>query len=258
MSINSLISLGLSLNESRIYLILVECGKLSAYAIAKRTKLPRSTVYSVLGTLEEKSLIRQEQVRGVFAYRVDNPEDLFSLLEREERMLTERRKTAKVVVQELCQRFKSKSYQPPRLEFYEGKERVEKFLDANLPIWIESILECDRSTWGYQDHTFVSEFNPWIKRCWKVMHEDNQISGRILSNRSDIERSLRGRIARREVRVLGEEFSFKSSIWIMGEFVISILTREPPIIAYQIHNRTLADNLRLVFRFLYEQGSAEL
>lgn len=258
MDLNGFLELGFSHNESRVYVALVESGKLSAHALSKKLQLPRSTVYSVLNALEGKGLLRREPIRGTISFRVDNPEDLIELIAREERAVAQRKTAAKRLAAELRPMFRSKSYQAPKVEFYEGRERVEKFLNAYLPIWAESIRSCDGSTWGYQDHTFVTQFSRWIERCWQVLHVDHQIPGRILSNRSDIERTLRGKVPRREVRVLGREFDFKSSIWVMGEYVILILSREPPIVAFQIHNSTLADNLRPVFRFLYEQGSTDL
>ncbi|MCC6954235.1 MAG: helix-turn-helix domain-containing protein [Deltaproteobacteria bacterium] len=243
---------GLSRNEAQIYLSLVESGRLTAHTLSKRLKLPRSTVYSVLNVLEERRLLRREEVKGTFWFRVDNPDDLVRSIEEEERALALRKHAASRLAAELKKIHRSKSYQVPKIEFFEGKDRVERFLFANLPRWTESILERDRSTWGFQDHTFVSEFGEWIGKAWKVMHDDNKIAGRLLSNRSQVERALKNKVVRREVRVLGNEFNFESSIWVLGDFVVLILTRETPIIAFQINNQTLASNLRVVFRALYD------
>ncbi len=110
------------------------------------------------------------------------------------------------------------------------------------------------STWGFQDHAFVSHFRSWLKEAWKLIHEKAGIPGKILSNQSDIERSLRGKIPRREVRVLGDEFNFQSSFWVMGDYVVLIMTRESPMYAFQIHDALLAGSLRLIFRHLYDQA----
>lgn len=56
------------------------------------------------------------------------------------------------------------------------------------------------------------------------------------------------------MRVLGDEISFESSFWVMGDFVVLIMTRERPIYAIQIYDALLAANLRLIFQLLYKNA----
>jgi sugar-specific transcriptional regulator TrmB len=255
MELERLIEIGLTSNEARVYVALTESGRLGANALAKRLQLPRSTIYSVLDSLGAKELIRRESVRGTLWFRIDSPEDLLVWLQNEERHLESRKVVAAKAVKELKSVHRSKSYQAPKVEFYEGKDRVTRFLDANILRWVDSMLAADRSTWGFQDPSFVMEFGPWIKKAWRIIHEENKIAGRILSNPTEIERGLKGQISRREVRVLGTQFDFESSVWILGDYVVNILTRESPIVAFQIQNRTLARNLRTIFKHLYDEAS---
>lgn len=255
MDLNAFYNLGFTRNEASVYLSLVEQGRSPAHLLAKRLKLPRSTIYSVLAVLQQRKLVRAEKVRGATHFRVDSPDDLLHNLQEEEKKIRERQYAATSLVQELKQIFQSSAVQSPRVEFFEGKTKVERFLFDNLDRWTDSMLRTDKSTWGYQDHTFVQMFPAWIKRAWQVIHERAGIPGRILSNRSAIEQSLRGKIPRRQVRVLGSDINFESSFWVMGEYVILIMTREDPIYAFQIHDRLLAANLKAVFHHLYDQAA---
>ncbi|MCB0332359.1 MAG: hypothetical protein KDD55_02600, partial [Bdellovibrionales bacterium] len=87
-----------------------------------------------------------------------------------------------------------------------------------------------------------------------VLHQEAKIQGQILSNISETESKLSGQIPRREVRVLDPSIEFSSSIWIMGDFIIMIMTRNEPYYAFQLHDSVFAGNLREVFQHLYSRG----
>lgn len=249
--------LGFTSNETRVYLFLAERGRLPAQMIAKSCRMPRSTVYSVLDSLESRGLLRREKIKGATVFRLRDPEAIIDWLEDDAKKNRIRQAAAKRVISDLRQFFRSAPAYVPKLEFVEGKTKVAKFLDENLLRWADSIMQTDRSTWGYQDHTFVEMFQPWIQKAWKTLHEERGVAGRILSNRSEVESKLKGKIANREVRFLGNEFNFESSTWIMGEYVIVIMSRKAPIYAFQLHDGLLANNLRLVFRHLYNQAQSK-
>ena len=60
-SIQSLLAtLGLTEKEVGVFMALSELGKAPAYAISKKTKLARTTIYFVLDSLIQKELIIEE------------------------------------------------------------------------------------------------------------------------------------------------------------------------------------------------------
>lgn len=254
MELNAFEALGLSRNDTRVYLSLMEQGNSSAHSIARKLQLPRTTVYSILESLQTRNLVSKQKKRGVSSFRVENPDELLGIIRRRETALEEQRRLAQELVRNLRGLYRGGSSHAPRMEYIEGKVKVERFLDSNLLTWAQSMRALQTTTAGFQDHTFVEMFRPFIKRLWKVIHEDHKIPGRILSNVSSTEKALGGKIPRREVRVLGPEFDFRSSLWVMGDYVILIQTREDPIYASQFNDPLLAANLRLVFSFLYNQA----
>lgn len=252
MDLNAFQELGFTLNEAKIYLQIVEQGHGKPYLLASRFRLPRSTVYSALESLEKKLLIHSSKLKSATVYYPNRLEMLRELFADEEMKLQHKKSLSAEITRELRSILKLKNFSGPKIEFYQGQSEVEKFLFNNLLIWKESILATELSTWGYQDHSFVELFKRWIKECWKVIHVEAGIPGRILSNSSDVERMLKGKVPKREVRVLTANMSFESSFWVMGEFVILIMTRKNPVYAVQIHDSLLAKNLRQVFKFMYD------
>jgi len=254
MDFNAFEQLGLTRNEIRVYLCLLERGTSLVQTVAKQLQLPRTTVYSILDSLHGHNLVSKQKKRGVGVFRVENPDAILGILRRKERGLQDQRKALEHLVGELQNLYKDGIPRAPRMEYVEGKAKVERFLESYLNTWSQSMLALKTSTWGFQDHNFIEIFRPLIRKLWKVIHGENKIPGRILSNVSPTEKALGGKIPHREVRVLGSEFDFKSSLWVMGDYVILIQTRNDPIYASQFHDPLLAANLRLLFSMLYQQA----
>ena len=216
--------------------------------------MARSTVYSVLDTLRNKGLAVSAERGKTTTFSVASAETLLAALSAEERQMQAKRTAVEVVAQELSKLAAQDTQELPRFKYVVGRKKLEAFLYENLPRWRESILRHDRSTWGYQDHTFVEQFEEWLAHAWKVLHVDAGIKGSILSNRSSVEKRLRGRVPKREVRFLGSNLQFESTTWVMGDYVIIIVTRKSPMYAVQIFEPALATNQRVLFQQLYREA----
>lgn len=72
---------GLSEGETTVYLSLLKKGELAASAIAKETKLHRTTVYDFLEKLQEKILVTHTIKNGVKHFEATPPQRFIDLLE---------------------------------------------------------------------------------------------------------------------------------------------------------------------------------
>lgn len=80
-AVQDLQSLGFSPYEARVYVVLLQGGRLKGYEAAKRSGVPRSMVYQVLDRLEARgAAYRVEEGEGVF-YGAVPQEELLSRLE---------------------------------------------------------------------------------------------------------------------------------------------------------------------------------
>ena len=61
---NFLTALGLTSDESRIYVFLLQNGPASELDLSRKTKIARTTVYRVLENLMEKGLLQKNQSPG--------------------------------------------------------------------------------------------------------------------------------------------------------------------------------------------------
>ncbi|MEK7530551.1 MAG: helix-turn-helix domain-containing protein [Patescibacteria group bacterium] len=108
---------GLTENQSVVYLALARAGTLRAGEVIKKTGLHRNIVYTSLEELREQKLIGKSQIRGVFCYKMLSPSRLlFDLKEREQ--------TARLAIEELGHLTKRSPTQ--EIIVYEGLEEFRR------------------------------------------------------------------------------------------------------------------------------------
>lgn len=249
----SLKKFGLTDKEILVYLTVLENGKITPANIASITGIKRPTVYSVGKELIKKGVIT-EDLQGASGYFVAlPPESLTAAIKQEEEALAEKKKLAKELMESLSNLPKSKSYSVPKMRFID-EQGIESFLYKQSPVWDVSTLQTDKPTWwGFQDHTFVENggLQEWIKWYWKQSPE--KITLKMLTNDSAIENQMREQhITRRIVKFWKKDLAFTATTWIVGDFVVLCMTRQHPHYLVEIHDAVYAENLRQVFKNLWD------
>jgi hypothetical protein len=60
-------------------------------------------------------------------------------------------------------------------------------------------------------------------------------------------------LERRIVRFWDRPEEFNATTWVVGEYILMIYTREKPFYLIEIYNAVLADNMRSLFKGLWEE-----
>ncbi len=245
--------LGLGAVEIKVYLALAGMGKASAALLAKKAGIPRSTGYTVLESLLKRGLVSREQSQEISFYVANQPDALKRMVEEEKRAqdgkLREKEQAVSELLPLLKSFFKRENYSIPKLQFFEGTTNVNNMLYEYCRNWQQSIAAVDNTWWGYQDHHFVETYREWLDFYWASMEPAEKIC--LLSNRSATEKKLKNRVSRREIRVIPKEFQFSSTVWVVGDYVVSIMTRQQPHYAFQLQDAVFAANHRLMFQLLW-------
>ncbi|MBP9837979.1 MAG: hypothetical protein KBC84_04630 [Proteobacteria bacterium] len=249
MILEHFIKLGFNLTEARLYLALAESGKISAGLLSKKTKIPRTTVYSVLENLKVKGLVKVEKKGNVTSFAPNKPNVLLKLLSDEKKQIDDKEQITKELIDEILPYFKSQNFSIPKIQFYESKNGIESMLYELSDEWQESIWKYDGIWWGFQDHSFVEQYRGWLDWYWNRMKVNEKIN--LLSNKVELEKTLKGKIRGREIRAISKSFNFTSTIWVLGDYIVVIMTGHEPQYSYQLHDSLLASNLRMVFRMLW-------
>lgn len=249
---DSLREIGLNDKEIKVYLTLLKNGRMTPAALAKLSKINRPTVYNIAKSLLSKGIIA-EDLGGKTLYLTPlPPESLNQIIDKPKRELEDKEKVVKKLIGELSLVTAEKNYQVPKIRFVE-EDNLETFLYENTTKWNKEVFKIDNTWWGFQDHTFVEYYEKWVSWFWKQKeYLDSRVQTKILSNVSPIEQKMEKRLpkSKRDIRFLSG-MNFTSSVWVTGDYLIMIVTRQHPFYLVEIHDATLAHNMREMLKKLW-------
>lgn len=250
---DTLAKLGLGPKEIEVFLTVAKHGKVLPAQVAKLTRLNRSTVYSVAKELIARGILT-EDLGAPNRYLVAlPPEDLQTLIVREQQRLHEKKQLVDQAIGELAAFSAQATYQIPKIVFI-AEEQIEFHLRKRSRAWNDSIMKRDQTWWGFQDATFVARYRAWIEKYWQVSAPTG-LSLKLLSESAPSERETQRRTpVRREVRIWNQANTFTSTLWVCGDFVILISTRAHPFSLVEIEDAALAHNVRQLFRGIWDQA----
>ncbi|OGM99002.1 MAG: hypothetical protein A2915_03515 [Candidatus Yanofskybacteria bacterium RIFCSPLOWO2_01_FULL_41_34] len=115
--------LGLSENEAKIYMAMLELGPSIVVEIARKSQINRPTSYVQIESLKKKGLV-STQIKGKKQYfMAESPDKLELLIDSEFKTLENKKSELNTFLPELLNLFNS-SDQRPHVKFFEGKEGV--------------------------------------------------------------------------------------------------------------------------------------
>jgi len=255
MSVNdTLREIGLSEKEAKLYLALLKHGKMKPSSLASLTKISRPLVYTLAKGLLSKGII-SEDISGKTLYFIPLPPDnLEGLIRDIKREAKEKESSIRKAMGELSLIMASKQYPIPKIRLVEEKD-LEKFLFDNLTKWQDEVIASGGVWWGFQDHSFVENYEKWINSTWETKQSKHAgYKAQVFTNASKIEQKLEQKYpkSKRDMRFM-DGVNFTGTTWICGEYLIMIMTQEHPFYLLEIHDRLLAHNTAEVFKKLWNK-----
>jgi predicted transcriptional regulator len=241
-------ALGFTEKEGVIFLTLAELGRSTAQAIARRSKIARTTVYFVLDALVQRGMVIEEKKKGTRYFLIEKPQVLTRVVEEEKKQLQQKLRAASELEQIVAPLFNRSLFSVPALQFFEGKDAVTKMSYDYLADWCASMLATDNIWWGYQDDKYVSQYREFLEHYWKSKDKKQKVQ--IFSNEGPLERTIS--VPNRTIRSAPISTAFQSTLWVCGDYVIVIMHANRPQYAFQIKERVLARNLANVFALLWQ------
>ena len=245
---NLLAALGLNARETAVYRAVLKNGEIDPASLAKTTGIKRTSAYAIARALVEKGLLVEDSTKRPRVFLPASPKEVEHIVSEERKRLDVREGLYKELAGELSHAQSAKTYPVPQIRFVES-EKIERFLYAESPKWIESLLNEDGTWWGFQDHTLVEHFKKWIDWQWKQEPELQAV--KLLSNKSVSELRMKGKYPNRTVKFWNKAGNFISTTWVAGDYVVMINTRTQPFYLVEIHDATFAHDQREVFKNLW-------
>lgn len=247
-------SIGLKEKEVAVYLCALEHRKVSASMISRLTGLKRSTAYTIAEELVGGGLLERDSNTHTTFYLVNSAQSLVSYINRKKRKAIQDEKIVNEILPEL--ELIPKPYKPsvPRVQYIEGEKEIEEFLYKQTDEWTRSTMACaDRTHWAISDQSFIEipRFKKWIEWSWREKFP-KEINLKLFVNQSEelipLEESLK--IPRRKTKLWDAE-PLTAGYWVMGDYMLSVNTKEEPYFVIQIHDRLQAENLRKIYSELW-------
>lgn len=234
-------SLGLSKNESKIYLFLLKHGESTSGPIIKETGIVNSRVYESLNSLLKKGLVSYTVQRSGKYFRAAEPARLVD--EAEERMKK---------IESLL----------PQLEDMRGEEKREtktavyEGFDGFKTAFKKIIDDCPRNgtinIMGFSEQEFASESLRVFISNMNLKSEKKKQKLRILMDKAAKESLGKDREKEKysEIRYMPEGYLSPAAMDIFEDYVYIFLWEEKPFV-FMIRNKRIAESFKKYFEFLW-------
>jgi len=234
-----LINLGLTPEESKVYLSVVELGGSFVSAIARRANVNRSTCYHTLDNLIKKGLVSSYQKGKVLHFVAEDPK-------RFQQIAEEKMERAKDLIPQL-QALTSTLAFKPKIRFFEGVEGVKSIF--------EDILNTGDEVLGYTNVKGLGELIPdYFKQyCHKKVKKNMKtryIAPAVEEGVDMIDEYYPKKYDPNLLEILmvnPTEFNFQNEIAIYGNSVAIISLNPDELIGLIVDSKTFSESMKSFF-----------
>lgn len=236
--ISTLQTLGLTEDEARTYLALLKIGGSNAAALATEVGVKRTTIYPILSSLSEKGFASTYFYKSKKLYRAEKPERVAGLYEKKLEAFSN-------IIPELSTIEKT-TVQQVGLRFIETKEELKKFYTGILTDYKNKTYRAIGSTpaWESIDPEFIKDYRRDRARA--------KIKTRLLITEESVAKSPNDPALLRDVRVLPQNHTFKSTIDIFDDKIL-IMNPDQTALAVVIEVPSMVDIFKEIFELVWEQ-----
>jgi len=235
----SLINLGLTENETKVYINLLELGLTTAGKIIKSSRLHRNIVYDNLERLIKKGLVSHVIIKGIKHFETTPPNELNEYIENKKKNIKKQEEDLKGIISKIKELRGNKKHSA-KASVYEGKKAVKTvFEEFTNPKHEVLILGTGK----------MKEYMPEYYNQWNRKVKENKTKVRAIISGSTKEKYN----VHYKIKTLPKSQSPPTAIAIHGNTTINIIWQEEPIII-KMQSKEIADSYRTYFEYLWKQA----
>lgn len=245
--------IGLSENESKVFLSTLELGSSTAQQIAQKAGLKRPTTYVQLESLMKKGLITSFEKssstgsgQSKTMFRCEDPEHLRNVLEKEKEEQKEKATILEKILPSLGNLYLSAG-ERPRVRFFEGISGLKTIQDE----FLKTKEKLVRSVANADD---IFEVFPLQKETYAPKRVQKGISSKLIytSSKGDFLNESNEKMLRESRFVSLDKFPLSGEIAIYGNNVsISIFRKKP--FGVMLESEEIANSFKSIFDLLWKK-----
>lgn len=229
--IRNLKEAGLTENESKVYLSLLDLGSANAGLISRKSGLHRRVVYDTLDVLIQKGLVGYIKKNNIRIFQAAHPKRLIELLQEKE-------KTIEEIMPEMLYLY-SKKKEKEETNFYVGIKGLKNIFEDQISSGKE-ILILGASNLAYEILEFYFHW-------FDIRRKERKIMTKIIAHEE-----IKSKIPLSEIRYLPKKYQSPLAVNIYGRKVALILwDREKPL-AILINNDRISEGYKKYFEILWK------
>ncbi len=245
----SFLSLGLTEEETKTYISLLETGPATVAMLAQKLGKPRPSLYGFLKRLQDKGLITQSAKDGVRTYVAEAPEKVEILFQEKIDALNRSQRAYQELIPALREKVPT-AFLNPKFQLYEGAEGLQFVLK-------DMLLYKNIETYAFWPiKAMVDILSPDFFRSHNKSRIKNNIYTKALwpaEQTVDIKKHPYlgvGEDFRREIRIAPKEIDSTMGYWIYNDKVAFISSRKESF-GFIIESRELVQMLLSQFNFIW-------
>lgn len=247
MEIENFTKIGLTTNESRVYISLLELGTSKAGEILKKSQLNSGKIYEILESLKQKGLVSESIINNIRFFSPASPKKLYDYVERKEEELKQERKIIDELIPKISN-IKTEEISNKAITYIgmEGmKTAVFELLELTKPG--EEIL-----TMGVTGQKDEKINNFWRENFLPKLSQ-KKIKEKIIFSSEDT--SYLKEIKKiKSIEVRSASIKSMVPIAIYGKDKVIISNYDDPITNIVIYNEKIAQSFKELFNHLWNQA----
>lgn len=228
---------GLEKKQAQIYLACLELGSATAYKIAKKVNIPRSTCYEIMDILQNKGLVSIFHKKKAKHFNAEDPKIVINMAKEKIELLEK----SLPQFSALYGSEKSK----PAVRFYQGKEGMKTIL--------KEILDEAKELVGFSSSedllTILDDY--WPKFIEQRVKKRIPVRTILRDSKKAQERLINGPQELREVKIFPAKYEHHGLVFVW-EDKISMFSFGKETTALVVESKELAQIQKAMFNFMWD------
>ncbi|MBS3175776.1 hypothetical protein J4457_00915 [Candidatus Woesearchaeota archaeon] len=237
-----LAKLGLTEQQAKVYLKLLEVGPNSVGTLIKQVDISRISCYDTLNRLMSRGLVSFVKARGKRIYQSTDPCQLLHIAEEREQQARHQKECIKEILPELSRLRSLGEQEEKEANIYKTKEGIKSLFELMLkerkPIYAMSAT-------GKALQEMKYYFPQWHKK-----RQDLKIPVRIIFNK-EMKNTMVTEMPLSKVKFLPQQYSSPSTLFVFGSYVATLLWSDVPF-AFLIKSKEVSKSYHNYFKLIWK------